>query len=138
MSDQSGKYVTLNVGYVVWIRAKASAQRSTPVSAKKLCLRAYVTSLEGGFHVFDLSDPAHPDLLGQYESRGWFPKLAISGNYAYLASADWGGGLSGLEVIEIAEPANARLVAAWDSSSWDSSYADYFVPTKLIVAGDLV
>ena len=49
---------------------------------------AYVVNF-GALYVFDISDPAHPDLVSEYGTRGYTAGVNVDGNYVYL-STQWG------------------------------------------------
>ncbi|MEW6041214.1 MAG: hypothetical protein AB1633_06800, partial [Elusimicrobiota bacterium] len=55
---------------------------------------------------------------GYYDTPGFACGVAISGNYAYVA--DWD---SGLQVIDIANPASPQLVGSYDTPDWANSVA---------------
>ena len=54
------------------------------------------------FYIFDVSSPAAPALLGQRDLNGTPNDIAISGNYAYVASTD---NSQELQIIDISDPA---------------------------------
>lgn len=75
--------------------------------------RAYVAAGPAGFRVIDLTNWANPK-LGEYQTRGYATRVAVTGRYAYVAEGprfvagkNVGGGL---EVIDISDPANLRRV----------------------------
>jgi len=69
--------------------------------------RLYVTSWKEGLRIFDLTDPAQPDLVGQYNSRSCFgDACAGGGNLIYAAD-----GVNGLLVIDVSDPAHPERVA---------------------------
>ncbi|MEW6041772.1 MAG: T9SS type A sorting domain-containing protein, partial [Elusimicrobiota bacterium] len=55
---------------------------------------------------------------GYYDTPGFACGVAISGNYAYVA--DWD---SGLQVIDIANPASPQLAGSYDTPDWAKSVA---------------
>jgi hypothetical protein len=86
----------------------------------------------GGLQVVDISNPANPQLVGEYPyfnppcawCGGSAYDVAVSGNYAYLAEA-WdetspgGGEASGaLAVIDISDPTSPWPVTSYDTSSY--------------------
>jgi hypothetical protein len=64
----------------------------------------------GGLQVINISDPTNPRRIGGYVTRGDGYAVAVSGNYAYVAT-DW----DGLQVIDISNPANPWRAAACDT-----------------------
>ncbi|MGB3219680.1 MAG: hypothetical protein WBD79_19985, partial [Anaerolineae bacterium] len=84
---------------------------------------AYVAAGERGFHIFDVSDPAHPRLLGScyngLNARG----VAVAGSLAYVA-----GEPGGLHIIDVSDPTNPR---------WRGLYVTPGGASDVAVAGDL-
>jgi hypothetical protein len=76
---------------------------------------AYLVSGRG-FDVFEVSEAADPRHVGAYV--GFVSRIAVSGNYAYAAA-----GLSGLHVIDIANPAVPTLVASAKTTNAANSIA---------------
>ncbi len=66
---------------------------------------ASVAEVYGGLLVIDVSDPAHPQPVGGYDTSGYAFGVAVSGNYAYVADYD-----AGLQVIDVSNPANPQRV----------------------------
>lgn len=56
----------------------------------------YVASDHTGLEIFDATDPLNPILAGHVDSPGESERIAVSGNYAYLAD-----GPMGLQVIDL-------------------------------------
>lgn len=61
----------------------------------------------GGFHVFDVSDPANPMRVGSYDPGHGLSALEVSGAYAYVAFYDTGVSPmeEGLRVLDVSNPA---------------------------------
>jgi len=80
---------------------------------------AYVVVYESGFQIIDISDPNKPRAVGGHRATGYAAGVAVSGSYAYLTTdrrfelTNYVGG--GLEVIDISNPANPRLVGSYSS-----------------------
>jgi hypothetical protein len=66
---------------------------------------AYVTDLDGGLKVFDITEPTQP-LLVYAETEGMTYDLAVRGNRAYLAD-----GPDGIRILDISRPARPRLIS---------------------------
>ena len=63
---------------------------------------AFVTVKDGGLSIVDLTDPAHPVVVGRWpESGGTFPGLALAGDYAFLTAP---GGLQVLSLTNLFAP----------------------------------
>ncbi|MBI5805747.1 hypothetical protein HZA73_06835 [candidate division TA06 bacterium] len=58
------------------------------------------------FVIYDFSDPAKPQKLGQCKLPNWPMDIAVKGRYAYVAD-HW----AGLRVIDVGDPSNPREVA---------------------------
>ncbi len=65
----------------------------------------YVAAGNEGLLVIDVSDPANPIWVGQYNTSHFCHSVDVQGNYAYLA--DWSGGL---KVVDITDPTNPSFV----------------------------
>jgi len=73
------------------------------------------------FFVIDVSDPANPSLSGQLGLGGTPNDIAVSGNYAYIASADNYGELT---VVNISNPASPTIAATFDLTAANSGSAN--------------
>jgi hypothetical protein len=94
---------------------------------------AYLVS-GAGLRVVDIANPAQPRLVGTYAPAGFAAKVAVDGNFAYLAEQPrwenqdgnhirYGGGLV---VVDVTDPANPRL--AGNLVTGDETYPrDVFV-----------
>lgn len=60
---------------------------------------AYLTGLYGGLYTLDLSEPAHPRVIGHVQTPGTAYGFTVSGARAFLASAS-----KGLQVVDVADP----------------------------------
>ena len=117
--------------------AEAGFGRSIALSAN----RAFVSSTDGdngtnGFRIFDISDPTNPQHLGMHNTRGWSSVLSVVGNYVFLApgfSVSEAGVTTGLEVVDVTQPAHPRLV-----SVWHNSYRDNYFPGTVLISGNLI
>jgi hypothetical protein len=75
--------------------------------------RAYLAAGDAGFRVINLTNWANPK-IGECNTRGYALRVAVAGNYAYVAEgprytgSNYIGG--GLEVIDISDPANPHRV----------------------------
>jgi len=87
---------------IVTATLTGSAVRSVAVQGQY----AYVVDQYGGLYVVDISNPAQPVSVGNYDTPNSAYGVAVSGTYAYV-SHDLGGGLY---VINISNPTNPALV----------------------------
>ncbi len=67
---------------------------------------AYVAAYDAGLQVFDVSEPASPQLIGEGAIEGFAWYVAISGNRAYLAAT------FSIEAFDISDPANPIHLAS--------------------------
>jgi len=82
---------------------------------------AYVAAVEGSLQVIDVSDPAHPQQVGGYDTSGYAYGVAVSGNYAYVADGSkWTGCnyVGSFQVIDVSDPANPQRVGGCDTSRY--------------------
>jgi hypothetical protein len=74
----------------------------------------------GGLEAIDISSPANPRRVGGYDTSGYALRVAVSGNYAYVASSVRYDGTNrvggGLEVIDVTNPANPQRVGGYDTT----------------------
>jgi hypothetical protein len=66
---------------------------------------AYLADGTNGLQVINISNPANPQRVGGYDTRGRSLGVVLSGNYAYVADD-----FAGLQVIDVSNPANPRRV----------------------------
>lgn len=84
--------------------------------------RAFIASSAAGISMVDVSNPANPVVIGNYndgdlvdsqDARGVF----VSGNYAYLSDAE-----DGLKIFDISGSfSNPTVLSSYASSTWSSS-----------------
>jgi len=72
---------------------------------------ALVTGISVGTVVFDISEPANPIRIAEYDING--EGIAIYGSNAYIAA-----GFSGLHVLDIGDPRSPRLIASYDTAGY--------------------
>lgn len=97
---------------------------------------AYVTANEGGFRIYDVSDPSNPVFVGSCHDGGYSRYFDISGNYAYTIDTHMG-----LEVIDISDPFNPTEVGQLASQySGDIMVKDdyaYFINNTYVIIVDI-
>lgn len=59
-----------------------------------------------GLQIVEVSDPAHPQKVGGFNSGNAAIRVTVRGDYLYL------GGSSGLEILDISDPAGPALRAS--------------------------
>jgi hypothetical protein len=77
-----------------------------------------------GLTIFNITDPAEPTVLTEYDHPNWCGDVEIDGNYAYLATDE------GVEVVNISDPAHPFLVGHYAVSG----VSDLDVKDNLIYA----
>jgi hypothetical protein len=67
--------------------------------------KLYLAGIGHGFHIFDLSDPAHPKWMGGWQNRTCPVGVQVVGGFAYVANRT-----SGFEVIDVHNATAPALV----------------------------
>jgi hypothetical protein len=75
---------------------------------------AFVGSAESGLTVYDVSDPSNPTLIGTGTGGNPIDDVVISGNYAYVATAN---ATSDFVAYNITVPANVALMTQVDTGA---------------------
>ena len=94
-------------------QSRIVAQRAVPTSAYRVAFdtdsptHAYVTALEGGLHIFDITNPAMPRPVGNYPTQGNATGITLTGKRAYLL--DSGFGVVALDITEPNKPELAGI-----------------------------
>ena len=73
---------------------------------------AYVAALEGGLHIFDITEPTLPRLLGSYATQGNATGVAFADERAYLLDS-----AVGVAVLDVAEPNDPRLEDVYENDA---------------------
>lgn len=79
--------------------------------------KAYiVTDSQTGadFFIYDVTDPTNPSALGNYDLAANGYKVVVSGNYAYIASAN---NSQELTILNVSNPATPTLTGAFNAPS---------------------
>ncbi len=66
----------------------------------------YASSLD----IVDISDPSAPILVGRYDSYGYAHDVAISGNYAFVASE-----YDDFRILDISDPEAPTVAGRYDT-----------------------
>ena len=74
--------------------------------------RAYIAALEGGLHIFDITEPTLPRLLGSYATQGNATGVAFADERAYLLDS-----AVGVAVLDVAEPNDPRLEDVYENDA---------------------
>lgn len=78
---------------------------------------AACAAYESGIDFFDISNPANPTLLANFDTSYSCYKVFLSGSKAYAAD-----GNAGLHIIDITNPANPVLLGTYDSNGAQDVY----------------
>lgn len=101
----------INPGFAVTgQRLALFGQEETMVEISVEGDRAYAISQGGVLHIYDVSRPEAPQLLGSYKGASPYGSLKIVGSTAYLASGE-----AGLEIVDVANPANPTRLGGFDT-----------------------
>jgi len=91
---------------------------------------AYAVSYVSGLQVINITDPAHPSLVGSCPiPDASAHNIYVSGNYAYVAD-----GANGLRIIDVANPAVPYIADTLDTPG--TAYDVYVVGDYVYVADD--
>lgn len=71
---------------------------------------AYVTDIEGGLAIVDVSDPRTPTVLGRAEIDGVPKGVAVDGDTVYVAA-----GSAGIAVVDVSDPAAPLVIGTADT-----------------------
>ncbi|MCF8086657.1 MAG: Ig-like domain-containing protein [Desulfotignum sp.] len=71
---------------------------------------AYVTDLNYGLRIIDISDPAQPQLVGSAAAASPLHEVAVIDDVAYVANEE-----SGLQLLNVSDPADPQFFAAIDT-----------------------
>jgi hypothetical protein len=83
--------------------------------------RAYFGNYDATCPVWDVTNPAQPQFLGEFQSQGQFVHdLSIKDSIAYLSS--WDGGL---EIVDFTTPATPVLIDAWRDTPTGTSHSNW-------------
>ena len=100
----------------------------TPGTSVSLAIKdhyLYIGVRSGGIGVFDISNPAEPEYVGQYEQSPFGAgDMSINGNYLYTSSA-----APGLEVFDISDAENPEWVGFHETAitGMDIAAKDEFI-----------
>lgn len=70
---------------------------------------AYVANEFAGLQVIDVSDPAQPNWLAGYDTKGFSLNVAVADTIAYVADGSFGG----LQIIDVREPGRPKWVGEY-------------------------
>lgn len=101
------------------------AERDMRGSAYRIAVdgsHAYVAALEGGLHIFDITEPAMPRRISTYATQGNATEIAPASERAYLLDSR-----VGVVVLDVSEPNKPKQV---------EHYANDARPIDAVVHGD--
>ena len=99
-------------------QSRIISRRDIPGSAYRVVVNpntpahAYVAALEGGLHVFDITGPAVPRLVGSHATQGNATGVALANERAYLLDSG-----IGVAVLDAAEPNNLKLQDVYENDA---------------------
>ena len=70
----------------------------------------YVAALEGGMHVFDITEPSVPRSVGRYATQGNATGVTLAGKRAYLLDSG-----VGVTVLDVSDPRHPRLHGVYEN-----------------------
>ena len=70
----------------------------------------YAGTSSGGFYIFDVHDPVHPDVIGHLDMESTAHGVVVSGTYAYVADGE-----VGLQVVDVSEAMTPTAVYTLDT-----------------------
>lgn len=73
---------------------------------------AYVAALEGGLHVFDITEPSVPRSVGRYATQGNATGVTLAGKRAYLLDS-----AVGVTVLDVSDPREPRLNGVYENDA---------------------
>ena len=73
---------------------------------------AYVAALDGGLHIFDITEPTIPRLLGSYATQGNATGVAFMDERAYLLDSG-----IGVAVLDVTKPNDPRLEDVYENDA---------------------
>ena len=74
----------------------------------------YIALQDSGLRIYDVSDPDSPVEVSVVDLV-WVRDVSVEGNMAYIASADWEGGLVS---VDISDPENPAIQQIYNPSGW--------------------
>ena len=99
-------------------QSRIVSRRDTPGSAYRVVVdvnrptHAYVAALEGGLHIFDITGPAVPRLVGSHTTHGNATGVALADDRAYLLDSG-----IGVAVLDVSEPNNPKLQDVYENAA---------------------
>jgi hypothetical protein len=72
--------------------------------------RLYLAQTAGGLGIYDVSNPAQPVRLGDYDTAGYARGLHVVGSIAYVADE-----ADGLEILDVSNPASPQRLGGYDT-----------------------
>lgn len=93
---------------------------------------AYINRYNYGFDIFDVTDPTSPTLLSRYNpSHGSYTAMTVEGDYAYIGELLGGDLATGINILNISNPANPQYLGRATNISGSG-------PQAMKVAGNLI
>ena len=99
-------------------QSRIISRRDIPGSAYRVVVdpntpaHAYVAALEGGLHIFDITGPAVPRLVGSHATQGNATGVALADERAYLLDSG-----IGVAVLDVVEPNTPKLQGVYENDA---------------------
>ena len=98
--------------------ARETADRESPVAVATSGNYAFVAARNGGMPVFDFSNPASPQRVAHYDTKGrWVERVVVSGDYAWLSLQT---DPQRLEILGITNPLKPERLGQFEFRGWAS------------------
>lgn len=94
---------------------------------------AYIGGGWTGLHVFDISDPSSPELIGGFDTPNWIVGMSLSGNTLFLSLGD-----SGLLALDVSNPSRPLMLDTLETNGYimeSSTTEDSVYVTFIIMDG---
>lgn len=96
---------------------------------KSLGNHLYISNVQDGFIIADVSDINNVEIVGRYDTYGEVKNFKIDGTYVYLAEGE-----AGIEIIDISDKSNIRLIGSFDTDGIANDIVVDSLNSKLYVA----
>ena len=74
---------------------------------------AYIGGGWTGLHVFDISDPSNPELIGGFDTSNWIVGMSLSGDTLFLSLGE-----SGLLALDVSDPSRPLMMGTLETSGY--------------------
>ena len=94
---------------------------------------AYIGAGWEGLHVFDISNPNNPELIGGYDTPNWIVGMSLSGDNLFLSLGD-----SGLLALDVSDPSRPIMMDTLETDGYvmeSSATEDLLYLTYIVMDG---